>query len=130
LDSSNLFSIIKEIKRDMEKIPTAKAFYQNYIEENNHDSHVDIEEMLIEFAKMHVEQALKEASNKLYDTYHTICEDGSVHGVFRTQQEALNLANHLNETTDFYHDWNKVVRLGGGMSKDTILNSYSLDNIK
>ena len=114
----------------MEKIPTAKAFYQNYIEENNHDSHVDIEEMLIEFAKMHVEQALKEASNKLYDTYHTICEDGSVHGVFRTQQEALNLANHLNETTDFYHDWNKVVRLGGGMSKDTILNSYSLDNIK
>jgi len=42
-------------------IPTAKAFYQNYIEENNHDSHVDIEEMLIEFAKLHVEAALKEA---------------------------------------------------------------------
>jgi hypothetical protein len=42
-------------------IPTAKAFYQNYIEENNNDSHVDIEEMLIEFAKLHVEAALKEA---------------------------------------------------------------------
>jgi len=40
-------------------IPTAKAFYQNYIEENNHDSHVDIEEMLIEFAKLHVENFIK-----------------------------------------------------------------------
>jgi|Laugresu1bdmlbsd_1035121.scaffolds.fasta_scaffold04663_3 hypothetical protein len=48
----------------MAQIPTAKSFYQNYIEENNHDSHVDIEEMLIEFAKLHVEQALKEASEK------------------------------------------------------------------
>ena len=114
----------------MEQIPTAKEFYQNYIEENNHDSHVDIEEMLIEFAKLHVEAALKESSGKLYDTYHTVCENGTVKGVFRTQQEALNLANHLNETTDLYHDWNRVVRLGGGMSKDTILNSYPLDNIK
>jgi uncharacterized surface protein with fasciclin (FAS1) repeats len=48
----------------MKNIPTAKAFYQNYIEENNHDSHVDIEEMLIEFAKLHVEAALKEAMYK------------------------------------------------------------------
>jgi hypothetical protein len=45
----------------MEKIPTAKAFYQNYIEENNHDPNLDIEEMLIEFAKLHVEAALKAA---------------------------------------------------------------------
>ncbi len=52
----------------MGQIPTAKAFYQNYIEENNHDSHVDIEEMLIEFAKMHVEAALKEASEH-FDHY-------------------------------------------------------------
>jgi hypothetical protein len=87
-------------------------------------------EIMVEFAKLHVEAALKEASGKLYDTYHTVCEDGTTKGVFRTQQEALNLANHLNETTDLYHDWNRVVRLGGGMSKDTILNSYPLTNIK
>lgn len=48
----------------MKKIPTARSFYQNYIEENNNDSHVDVEEMLIEFAKLHVKQALKEASEK------------------------------------------------------------------
>lgn len=46
----------------MEKIPTAAEFYQNYIEENNNDSHVDTEEMMIEFAKLHVEAALKIAS--------------------------------------------------------------------
>jgi hypothetical protein len=45
----------------MAEIPTAREFYQNYIEENNNDSHVDIEEMMIEFAKMHVEAALKAA---------------------------------------------------------------------
>jgi hypothetical protein len=46
----------------MEKIPTAKKFLENLIEENNHDSNIDLEDALIEFAKMHVETALKEAS--------------------------------------------------------------------
>jgi hypothetical protein len=74
-------------------IPTAKAFYQNYIEENNHDSHVDIEEMLIEFAKLHVEAALKEASEKA-----TVYADEGGYSEFVDEQ--------------------------------SILNSYSLDNIK
>jgi hypothetical protein len=116
----------------MEQIPTAKEFCrQRHNESDSTISWIDFNEMvMIEFAKLHVEQALKVASGKLYDTYHTVCENGTVKGVFRTQQEALNFANHLNETTDFYHDWNKVVRLGGGMSKDSILNSYPLTNIK
>lgn len=42
----------------MEKIPTAKEFIENYIKENN-DSYVDVEDALIEFAKLHVEAALK-----------------------------------------------------------------------
>jgi len=46
---------------DMEKILTAKEFIENYIEENNHDSNIDVEDALIEFAKLHVEAALKEA---------------------------------------------------------------------
>lgn len=45
----------------MEKILTAKEFIQNYIEENNDDSFIDMEESMIEFAKMHVEAALKQA---------------------------------------------------------------------
>ena len=110
----------------MAKIPTAEKF----LKMNNIKAYPIDTQMMIEFAKLHVEAALKESSGKLYDTYHTVCEDGTTKGVFRTQQEALNLANHLNETTDLYHDWNRVVRLGGGMSKDTILNSYPLTNIK
>ena len=48
----------------MARIPTARTFLQNLIEENNHDSNIDIEDALIEFAKLHVEAALKEASEK------------------------------------------------------------------
>jgi hypothetical protein len=117
----------------MEKIPTAEEFYSSYCNNRNSTGTLNGFErldILKEFARLHVEAALKESSGKLYDTYHTVCENGTVKGVFRTQQEALNLANHLNETTDLYHDWNIVVRLGGGMSKDSILNSYPLTNIK
>jgi hypothetical protein len=121
---------LNNLKRNsMAEIPTAEEFLESQ-HKTVPNIEFDIRKVMIEFAKLHVEAALKESSGKLYDTYHTVCEDGTTKGVFRTQQEALNLANHLNETTDLYHDWNRVVRLGGGMSKDTILNSYPLDNIK
>ena len=41
---------------------TAKEFIQNYIEENNHDSNIDVEDALIEFAKLHVQAALEAAA--------------------------------------------------------------------
>ena len=75
----------------MEKIPTAITFLQNLIEENNHDSNIDIEDALIEFAKMHVETA-------------------------------LYIASEMADLTDngrFPY-----------VDKTSILNSYSLDNIK
>ncbi len=75
----------------MEKIPTARTFLQNLIEENNHDSNIDIEDALIEFAKMHVETA-------------------------------LYIASEMADLTDngrFPY-----------VDKTSILNSYSLDNIK
>jgi hypothetical protein len=123
----------------MEKIPTAKELIRLQFCEGEFDEIMDclngsiepdITQAMIEFAKLHVEQALKEVSCKLYDTYHTVCEDGTTKGVFKTQEEALNFANTLNNTTKLYHDWVKVVRLGGGMSTDSILNSYPLENIK
>lgn len=128
----------------MKNLPTAKEFYlktlfpKTYIESpdevelwfnTSRHSNQDVA-MMIEFAKLHVEEALKEASDKLYDTYHTVCEDGTTKGVFKTQEEALNFANTLNNTTNLYHDWVKVVRLDGGMGKSSILNSYPLDKIK
>lgn len=75
----------------MEKIQTAKKFLQNLIEENNHDSNIDIEDALIEFAKMHVETALYIASERA----------------------------DLTDNGRFPY-----------VDKGSILNSYSLDNIK
>jgi hypothetical protein len=51
---------------NMFNLPTAKEFYQNYIEENNYDSNIDIEEMMLEFAKLHVEDALRRAKENSY----------------------------------------------------------------
>jgi hypothetical protein len=53
----------------MEKIPKAETFIINKLEEkypneNRPPSPKDVEEWLIEFAKMHVTEALKKASNK------------------------------------------------------------------
>jgi hypothetical protein len=125
----------------MGKIPTAKKLINSkesdgvFLSNGNYyySEYIDLKKvrkLMIEFAKLHVEAALKEASCKLYDTYHTVCEDGTTKGVFKTQEEALNFANTLNNTTKLYHDWVKVVRLGGGMSIESILNSYPLDKIK
>ena len=41
---------------------TAKEFIQNYIKENNDDSFIDMEESMIEFAKLHVQAALEAAT--------------------------------------------------------------------
>ena len=51
------------------KVVAARTFLQNLIEENNHDSNIDIEDALIEFAQIHVEAALKEVSEKAKITY-------------------------------------------------------------
>ena len=75
----------------MANTTTAKKFLENLIEENNHDSNIDLEDALIEFAKMHVETA-------------------------------LYIASEMADLTDngrFPY-----------VDKTSILNSYSLDNIK
>ena len=75
----------------MENTSTAKKFLENLIKENNDDSNIDLEDALIEFAKMHVETA-------------------------------LYIASEMADLTDngrFPY-----------VDKTSILNSYSLDNIK
>lgn len=109
-------------------VQTAEEFLKR--DESGVYTEVDITKAMIDFAKLHVEHALKEASEKMFDTYHTVCEDGTTKGVFKTQKEALNLANQLNAKSKLYHDWVKVTRLIGGYDKDSILNSYPLDKIK
>jgi hypothetical protein len=73
------------------KIPTAEEF----IEKNIPSTCIVLPEWLIEFAKLHVEAALKEASKKIY---------------FRDSDGFI-----LNTSEE---------------SKNIILNSYPLENIK
>ena len=76
----------------MEKIPTAREFY------DVHDSD-DAVVMMIDFAKMHVEAALKEAS-----------ENAKAHLEHNGEWVSTNVKSRVN--------------------KDSILNSYPLENIK
>ena len=72
-------------------------------------------EQLNEYTTSVIKQALEIVTEKTYETYHTVCEDRSTKGVFETQKEALDLANKLNRETNLYHDWNRVIRLSGGI---------------
>lgn len=82
---------------------------------------------MVEFAKMQVETAKKEIADKVIVRYNTVCEDGTIKGVFNTQQEALDLANKLNGKSKLYHDWNISYICPG---KEAILSTYPLENIK
>ena len=99
----------------MEKIPTAEEFMLSNRISNpvgevfrlnlSRDCHAktekDIQQAMIEFAKLHVEAALKEASEKATVTPvdHEEISEGSFRPIW-------------------------------GVDDDSILNSYSLDNIK
>ena len=84
---------LKKIKRNsMEKIPTANELFEQYHGFEADSSSRDIISLMIEFAKIHVEAALKQASKK------AICIE------------------YMEGEYD--------------VKTDSILNSYSLDNIK
>ena len=76
----------------MEKIPTANELFEQYHGFEADSSSRDIISLMIEFAKLHVEAALKQASKK------AICIE------------------YMEGEYD--------------VKTDSILNSYSLDNIK
>jgi len=103
---------LNNLKRNsMEKIPTAEEFMNLYHGSTNKHA-------LIEFAKLHVEAALKEASEKAIwdkETRETWFGD-------------TNIDDCDFESTDgdgVPYELHKVV-----INKASILNSYSLDNIK
>ena len=95
----NVTTKIKLTKQIMEnKIPTAKEFIE--INSENY-SLIDIEGIMIEFTKLHVESALKEASNKalLKDEGRYVLGD---------------------------EDWHEDLVV----DKKSILNAYPLTNVK
>jgi hypothetical protein len=104
----------------MEKLSTAKEFYLNKVFptsfinrrdevelcfETSPDAKQSVE-IMIEFAKMHVEAALKAASEK------SLIKVSNYKGSHTTEE--LSVVDYTDATVD----------------KDSILNSYSLDNIK
>lgn len=113
----------------MEKIPTAdeflnKEYYHIVLDSKNTWVNVgDIERAMVEFAKLHVEQALKEASKKA------------------RLARAFDYGSYYEPTAKFKPIDEKVVvkeSYGHGDSgyeavkidTDSILSSYSLENIK
>ena len=97
----------------MEKIPTAEEFFDSSNLRVSYDTEYQyckraVMEKAIEFAKLHVEAALKEAS-----------ENGMVElsKDWITKQQTI----HPNQL---------VSMIEIKINKDSILNSYSLENIK
>lgn len=91
----------------MEKIPTAKEFCEKKFKEiNPATSWIDFnKEVMIEFAKFHVEAALKEAGEKAY-----------------AKSTSSSITSKTNLT---------CIHLGDVfVDKPSILNSYPLENIK
>ena len=67
-----------------------------------------IEDLMIEFAKYHVQKALKQASEKAFVEY-------------------------IDLNTDEIFDYTDVItddNVGANVNKESILNAYSLENIK
>jgi len=95
----------------MSKIPTAEEFFKKYsdntsLAEGHYDYLVEkdsFKEAMIEFAKLHVEEALKEASEKAKTDYEYLGESGEFEDI---------------PVYEYFVD------------KDSILNAYPLENIK
>jgi hypothetical protein len=85
----------------MEKIPTAEAWLKHF-EENAYPG-TSISECMIDFAKLHVEQALKEASEKA--------------------ETKIKMIDYVGVRAGGQYE-DKVV------DKESILNSYPLEKIK
>jgi hypothetical protein len=90
----------------MEKIPTAEEFLKEA--QSNPSKGWTARKLMIEFAKLHVEAALKKASEKSYVEYIDL--------------ETKEVFDYTDVITDD--------GVGADVNKDSILNSYSLDKIK
>ena len=104
----------------MEKIPTAsELFNSKFKTDGGLISNEDIQEYAIEFARLHVIKALKEASEKQ---------------VITAFYEEWDKDELLLDEDDNYEGTYKGPVLAGGkvfvVDKDSILNSYKIENIK
>ena len=102
----------------MEKIQTARVFINNNID--RYDSSIStlkVEEMLVEFTKLHVEAALKAAAEKVITKgiYAPSCDD-------HTPYWGPCVSCGRRDNPD--------VLIGEEVDKESILNAYPLSNIQ
>lgn len=102
--------------------PTAEEFFKNSLVQTSIDEYgnysiYDIEQAMVEFAKLHVEAALKTASEKgtMNLNYPEPYEDSNEIGLTYAVAEEISRGG----------EYGAVV-----IDKDSILNAYPLENIK
>lgn len=104
----------------MSKILTAEEFYDHFYNEQEKNNTLDgaiweykgdIINMMKEFAKLHVQQALKEASEKSY----AISSNSNITSKDRLYGKQGLICVHLGDIS---------------VEKESILNAYPLNNIK
>ena len=94
-----------------QSIPTAEEIFEKYSKRASRIQEMHFDEMLIEFAKIHVEAALKEAAQKA-----SLLEDNKKVASPRYIIEDSNNNNYNQTEID--------------IDKDSILDAYPLTNIK
>jgi hypothetical protein len=92
----------------MNELPTAEEFFKEKYGINDRISTSNATLLAIEFAKLHVEAALKSASEKAYVEYVDLTD------------------NEIFDYTDVITDDN----VGANVNSNSILNAYPLANIK
>lgn len=98
----------------MSKIPTAKMYLEEHCDTQGSPKHNEFwadyvtPDILINFAKFHVKAALKAASKKAYVEYIDL------------------KTNEIFDYTDVITDDD----VGASVNKESIINAYSLTNIK
>lgn len=102
--------------RDMNEIPIAEEFYKQIT--GCVINHKDIKISMIEFAKLHVEAALKEASENAY----FITRDHDMYN--REYLKYIDIDSNNTEGDTFCYGGSIII------NEDSILNAYPLNNIK
>lgn len=109
----------------MKQLPTAEEFIEKYRKIKLSGEEYKAEDILIEFAKLHVQSALENAAENVMIKKEYYYEED----VGRTRlREILDSSNLASERTDgdgimYAVDTYEV-------NKESILNAYSLENIK
>lgn len=109
---------------DGNNLPTAEEFFTSVVGENPDEFNRSIKECMIEFAKLHVEAALKEVKKTMVEyTDKKFSEIDMYKFADYTWKNSPN--THPEYDEEMLERPNETVD-----NKDSILNSYPLENIK